>query len=406
MINPILPNFEQRRKIRVLILSALIPIERSGAGCLTMQRHFLLRNDFTVAVAAARDFTIDGLPCFRIKQDKITERIRRTRLCRIVNNSDYLKNWLILPEGLEGFAREFKPDVIFSVVDDWHMGIAWRLSRRLKRPLIVDFQDLFALSEFESDLVRPYPIIQRFLVGRYRFLNRKSEQVFHVGPGMKEWFHPHERGDILYPLALQALNALPSAKVPEDVGRPIRLVYAGNSSGAYGTMLIRLARELVEHPSIQLEIYSSASGMPDSDIKWLRDHEIYKGYVPPAELSSIQQDADALLLVMSFEEDWRIFMETSFNTKWSDYLAQQKPIFVWGPGYSSACRFARESGAAHPVTSEDPETLMSEIVRVMGCGETRSNLLASARKAATTLLDPDRVHKVLCDAVARVSRPD
>src|SRR4030095_8928680 len=40
-----------RMKFRVLIVSSVVPAENRGGGCLTLYRHFCLRDDFEVAVA-------------------------------------------------------------------------------------------------------------------------------------------------------------------------------------------------------------------------------------------------------------------------------------------------------------------------------------------------------------------
>ena len=116
------------RKPRVLILSAVVPKEGSGGGCLTMHRHFVLNTDFETAVAAERGDLPANMLVHQIRLGRLSQRARRTRFFRPVMNSEYLRNWCLLPKSLLEFARAFKPDIIFSVVDDWHMGLAWQLS--------------------------------------------------------------------------------------------------------------------------------------------------------------------------------------------------------------------------------------------------------------------------------------
>ena len=93
-------------------------------------------------------------------------------------NSEYLRNWCLLPKSLLEFARAFKPDIIFSVVDDWHMGLAWQLSRKLKVPLAVDFQDLFAVSLSPTKVTAAISASAGLSsMNRYRFLNKNAGEV-------------------------------------------------------------------------------------------------------------------------------------------------------------------------------------------------------------------------------------
>lgn len=383
------------KKTRVLIVSSVIPVEHSGAGCLTMYRHFALAGDFDVAFATERDFKETSLPYFKITYSRISARIRKSRYVRVLTNADYVRNWFSLPDGLEDFARKFKPDVIFSVVDDWHMGLAWCLSRKLNIPLAVDFQDLFALSTFIGEYFRPYPPVREFLLARYRFLNRNAEVVFHVGQGMKEWFKGEERGDLLYPMA-----SIPDDTRPHDIGNrenagPVKIVYTGNCRGPYGRMVLRFADAVQGDPRIQFQIFSLGTDMPDADLTRLKDAGIYRGYLPFAELEPELSEAEAFLLVMSFEDADKTFVETSFNTKWVDYVSYGKPIFVWGPAYSSAITFAKSEGAAAVIDVDDPKKVVDSLMECFEDPERIEMQSQMARTASKGVLNPHRLQTLL-----------
>jgi hypothetical protein len=382
-------------KLRVLILSAVVPIQGSGAGCLTMYRHFILNDDFEVAVAAARDFEIPDVPTLRLKQDRITGRIRKTRFARFVKNLDYLRNWYLLPKHLTNFARSFEPDVIFSVVDDEHMGLAWQLSRKLEIPLAADFQDLFAVSNFITEYSRPYPRVQQYLLQKYRFLNRNSEIVFHVGEGMRDWFGDERRGEILYPMSGGYSSASVQTPRKRQDGEPLRIIYTGNSRGAYGKMVLRFANETIDDPSLDFQIYALGTDIPEQDIKRLTDAGIFRGYLPFDDLVGKLEAADVCLLVMGFEEKEKEFVSTSFNTKWVDYVRLGKPIVVWGPGYASATQFARECGAAATVVENDAAEVVSAMHRIMQDPTLAQALKEGALAAADGPLDPQRLQCML-----------
>ncbi len=396
-------------KLKVLVLSSVIPIEESGAGCLTMRRHFLLNDDFDVAVASAREFEIPNIPCHRISSNKIISRLKNTRFSRFFANIEYVLNWVTISKDLVEFSRSFSPDVIFSVVDDFHMGIAWQLSKTLNVPLAIDFQDLWVFSGFEADISKPFPMVRDFIVKKYKFLNERADQVFHVCPGMGEWFQKPMRGDVLYPMPHSKFNE--NGFSPEEIPppqKPLTLLYTGNSRGAYGRMLVQLAQALRHNRLVDFRIYALGTDIPDSELNWMKREKIYRGYIPPDQMHTAVSEADALLLVMSFEPDQAIFMKTSFNTKWSDYVSYKKPIFVWGPSYSTATRFAREEGAAIAVSENDPQALINKITEVAENPSAWTDAALSAGKVQRNILNPEIIQKALKDrlkAICHVKNP-
>lgn len=384
---------------RVLIVSALVPVTNSGAGCLTMYRHFIQRRDFTLAVATARGFQNEAILNFRIKSHKWIERLKKSRFSRIGKNLEYVLNWLLLPRDLLEFARKFQPDVIFGVVDDLHMGIGWRLSRKLRVPLAVDFQDLFAVSTFVDKYSKPYALIQRFLLNRYRFLNLQAEIVFHVGEGMRNWFKPNIRGEILFPMADQQNKTSQAAKIISDSpDRKIKILYTGNCRGSYGTMVLDFANHTLKDRRFDFKIYSLGTDMPSLDLDRLRKANIYQGFMLHDKLNLIIDDADFLLLVMGFDEKDKIFVSTSFNTKWVDYVSYGKPIIVWAPSYSSASSFATQTGCAYVVPHRDPVVLAEAIYSIASDLNCVKRLTDSAASVANSILNPDRLQGILLKA--------
>lgn len=359
-----------------------------------MYRHFILNHDYALAIASARDETIDVAPYHQIRLDRISSRLQNTRFCRSIINATYFRNWHALPGGLLRFAREFNPDLIFSVVDDWHMGLAWQLSRRLRRPLAVNFQDLFALSGFQSVNDRPYPRTTRFLVNKYQFLNDHAEVVFHTSSGMRNWF-PKPRGDVLYPIGHARSGTAIPAPWNFEGSRPLQLVYAGNCYGAYGRMILRLAEASLLEPRLSLRIFASGNDWAVEDVRRFEAAGVYHGFKPFRELQTELRAADAFLTVMSFEPDQRTFMETSFTTKWLDYAPLGKPIFVWGPAYSTAHHFSRNHEAGETIDAEDPRLVVKTILSQADHPACWRRLAEGAARAANGPLNSGQIHELL-----------
>jgi len=385
------------KRHRVLILGSVIPMEGSGGGCLALHRHFVERGDYEIAIASNRKSPSADISFLQLNDSRIKARLRRTRLCRLIQNVDYFANWLTLPKALIEFAARFQPDIIFSVVDDWHIGLATQLSRKLSVPLIINFQDLFALSNFTEAALRPYKMTKTILLHRYRRLNSLANNVLHTSEGMRRFFGSHPEAKVLYPIGGQLQARQPVKTAPTE---RIQLLYAGNCYGAYGRMLRQLSFYLLEHASdIDLHIYTQGNDWTSDEVQKLRAEGILRGSLPFHELTSRLEAADAFLTVMSFENAEQTFVSTSFTTKWLDYAPFGKPIFAWGPENSSAAVFAKEFHAGCAITSNTPASVRSA-VETAAAGPGWARLAAGANAAAMDQLNPEKVHAVLVEAVA------
>ena len=345
-----------------------------------------------IAVASTREFSHKDIPSLKLNNGYFYKRLKKTRFSRIICNLEYLLNWIVFPINLINFAKKFKPDLIFSVVDDWHMGLAWRLSRRLCLPLAVNFQDLFALSLFVPRYQKPYPLVRRFLIYKYFMLNRYADAVFYTSDGMKNWFDT-PRGEILYPVGDFEISHYGNMSISLKQNQSIRLVYAGNCYGAYGDMLLKLIHELMNEPLIEFKIYAVGNDWSEDIVKQLTDDEIYYAYLPFDKLCKELAEADAFLTVMSFVPEERVFMETSFTTKWLDYVPFGKPIFVWGPEYSTAIQFSRRYGSGYAVAEDNPLALISTIIACKDDPVLWMSLSKGAKQVAENELNSNKIHE-------------
>jgi hypothetical protein len=160
-------------------------------------------------------------------------------------------------------------------------------------------------------------------------------------------------------------------------------------------MVLRFADAVQGDPRIQFQIFSLGTDMPDADLTRLKDAGIYRGYLPFAELEPELSEAEAFLLVMSFEDADKTFVETSFNTKWVDYVSYGKPIFVWGPAYSSAITFAKSEGAAAVIDVDDPKKVVDSLMECFEDPERIEMQSQMARTASKGVLNPHRLQTLL-----------
>ena len=358
-----------------------------------MHRHFIERDDFEVMVASASRATGTTMAAFEVKVAYPLQRLLRTRFVRFAYNAGYLWNWFMLPSALLTMARVFRPDVIFTVPDNWHCGLAWQLARTLNVPLVVNFQDLFPLSHFLPEAEKPFSGIREWLTRRFRYLNGRADLVFYTSEGMRDWFGGHLNGHVLYPVG-DADVVRAEYRTPAVSG-PWTVVYAGNCYGAYGRMLLALATESLNWPHLHLQIFAAGNDWPLEIVERMRAAGIFKGFVPFKDLKPFIEKADVCLTVMSFEKEEEPFVRTSFTTKWLDYAPYGKPIIAWAPTYSTAADFSRTTGAGIAVEDQSPTVVLSTIETLMSnplqCVEASK---ASVRAAAQEL-NPLRLHDLL-----------
>jgi glycosyltransferase involved in cell wall biosynthesis len=379
-------------KPRVIIVSAVIPAIHCGGGCLALHRHFVERDDFTISVCSRIAGESSCPEQFSIRSNRIWARVKRTALGRLLVNAEYVFASKWLPEGLFRYAKKWKPDLVFSVADDYHAPIARRLAQKLGIPFVINFQDLFACSNFQNGKRRPYRWVVPHLLQRYRDLHQNADGVFYTGKGMRDWFGAEARGEVLYPVGAAVSVQPPVAIAP--LGRLV-LTYTGNCLGPYGDMLLRLAREMDGHPQISLEIYTMGNDWPAREVEYFTRCGILRGFLPFDQLRNELSRADAFLTAMSFHPADRVFVETSFTTKWLDYAPCGKPIFVWAPNYSSAAHFVRETGAGLVVDDPEPKAVVS-VIQTVATNPTRWGEAGSAAaRVAAKELNAEYLHTVL-----------
>ncbi len=387
------------RRPRILYISSVLPDTSCGAH-IAIYRHFVLRQDFDVAVCGYVSDNAMVTEKFTMRRSTIFGRFFRTRFSRIAYNIEYFLSWHRVPAQLEAYARRFAPDAIFTVPDNMHSGLALGLSRKLRKPLIIDLQDLFPLSRFIPAFMEPYPWMRRYLMRNTIALERKADLAFYTSEGMMQYFNGNLNAHVLYPIGDFDLAATEAKSGPPS--ERLRLVYAGNCYGAYGRMLLAFSKLVKGHPSIDFRIFPVGKGWSDEDIAEMTEAGIYQSFLPFAELKKQLAACDAFLTVMSFEEGEKPFVSTSFTTKWLDYAPLGKPIFVWAPDYSSATIFAKKYQCGVVTSTPDAADLLKAILETTASPQAWKDYGQRARTVSQDVLNPQNIHGLLVREVHKL----
>jgi glycosyltransferase involved in cell wall biosynthesis len=385
-------------KIKILYISSVLPDTTSGAR-IAIYRHLVVKKDFETFVCGVDVSTSEIKNTFHIVKNNITKRIANSRFSRYYYNYKYVADWFLLPKDLLEAAKKFNPDVIFTVPDNIHSGLAYQLAKKLNKPLATDFQDLFPLSQFIPKYMEPYGWVRKFLLEKFHYIHDNSDVAFYTSEGMKAYFKAHKKGFVLYPVGDFDRPQADAIIDRTDSEQPITIVYAGNNYGSYGNLMLRLAKLLKNSKKIQLKIFPVGKGWSDADVQEMTEAGIYQSFRPFEELKKELKKADAFLTVMSFEESDKSFVTTSFTTKWLDYAPYGKPIFVWSPEYASASIFAKLHKCGVVINKNDENKVEQAILSLMENVNEWNEYAKNARLVSDTVLNPEKIHQVFVKGI-------
>lgn len=273
---------------------------------------------------------------------------------------------LQLPRNLRQWVREFRPDVIYSVLGSVRMmNIVLALSREFSLPIVPHFMD-----DWPNTIYRKNSL---FLVPRV-ILNRKLRSVLDksaagltIGTDMSCEFARRYGGTFS---AFMNCVDFPDEK-PGIVGSKrlgVRFIFSGGLHLNRWRSLITVAKALEE---LREEGYSVSLLIctPKKDIDQYAD--FFSKYAVVEKMITVQADevnailstADVLVHVESFLESDSQYTRLSVSTKIPQYMAAGKPILALGPISLSSVRYVRSTHAGLVVDSADDVSAVIGVAR-------------------------------------------
>jgi glycosyltransferase involved in cell wall biosynthesis len=380
---------------RVLLVSIVPPRNDCGVRVL-MHRHLVERKPFELHVATSADFST-GVPGHSpINLPYLTSRLRKTRFGPRLTPwfADYenLVWALKVPSALDKAIMDFRPDVILTLAETNLCHMAAKAAKKHRLPLVGWFQDWFPIMKGHFG----HAWTQGLLSRRYQALYRECDLALCISDGMKDVLGAHPNSHVIYPIAGQ--HKMPETVFPPKNGK-FRLVYVGAAENFYGRMLCSLIAELEPLQNIEIVVVGPNADWPKDILKRAKAKGICLGFKPPEEAAAVLAGADALLVVMSFETEYRRFMETSFTTKFVDYTAFGKPIILWGPEYCAPARLVRRNGGAWVVDKPEPGEVVNACFKIATDPKTREGLVDEAKKLHGGLFSQERLQKIFVSEI-------
>ena len=228
-----------------------------------------------------------------------------------------------------------------------------------------------------------------------------------VSPGMEERYQAcfAVDGTVVYPTRG---DDSPPGRIrvrPDPDGSPV-VAFCGNIHLGGTADLLRQMADLLAPLGGSLDLYTQATD------RGLAAHRLdlpsvrLRGFFPAAEMGErVGRTAHALFLPASFDSRERIDISTLFPCKLADYTAIGLPILVWGPGYSSAVRWAADHPSATVcITDTDPAVVQSAVARLAADPEYATKIAFAGMTAGATCFDPAPARNALYNALRKGSQ--
>ena len=370
---------------------SIAPPENNHGVRVVMYRHLIEHQSFNVLAATNTDYNAEGHSYLKLRLPYIPHRIQQSRL------GPPLRKWIgdyanmVWPRGesrqLEQAVEEFRPDVVLALADNSLSELAGRVADRYGLPLAGLFLDWVPIMDgYYGHKWTCEPLSRRF-----RQFYRRCDLAFCTSDGMQEVLGVHPNCHVIYPMP--GKHRVPENTHPPSNGK-FRLVYVGSVENFYGRMICSLLELFRQQPGMEFIVVGPNADWPKEILEQARANGTYLGFKPPEEAAAVLAGADALLVVMSFEEEYKLFMRTSFTTKFLDYVAFGKPVILWGPEYCTPVRVARKHGGAMVVDSAEAAAVVAGCRRIAETTMLRQQLSAEARGLHATLFNPDRLQNI------------
>jgi glycosyltransferase involved in cell wall biosynthesis len=387
-------------KLRVL-LASIVPPHNDGGARILMYRHLVERNPFDLHVASNADFADNLLIHTKLNLPWPVEKVRKSRFGprfkrRILDFQNFV--WPCMGcRSLESAIEGFNPDVILTLAEPSVSYMALQSAKRHGIPFAAFFMDWFPIMEGHFGMACTRHALNR----RFRKIYKECDLAFCVSDGMKKELGPNPNSHVLYPLSGVKPVPNPASKLLDG---KFRIVYVGAALGFYGRMLQSLIEPFRQSQNLQLTIVGPNSDWPSEILSNAEKSGICLGMKPPEEAAKFLAEADALLVVMSFEREYELFMRTSFNTKFADYTAFRKPIIFWAPEYAAPMALARRANATLVVNSPEPEALVAAIQKLATDPEQIQRLSEGSRVLREEVLDPDRLQGIFVGEIEKLAQ--
>lgn len=271
-------------------------------------------------------------------------------------------------QGLDVFLQNFKPDIIFLLLNNtvYSNKLAMHVKKKTNIPMVAYAWDDVYSYQGKNPLKFFYQMLIRKAI---REVVRECSHLYAISTIQKQEYSTIFRKPCK--LLWKGMSFEQKPFVGEKTA-PLKMVYTGNVSGGRWEVLAEIGKALnkinMQGKKAELYIYT-LTPMTKKMRKGLSiPNTLYLcGGVSSDKIEKIQNAADILVHVESFRKKYTVGLRQSFSTKLVDYMARGKCIFAVGPSNVASIDYLKNNDAA--VVADSNQTIMDNLLKI--CEETK-----------------------------------
>ena len=342
----------------------------------------LLINLMNKKIPSGRELTdLDCANHLNKTENKLFNHARKKRLQMYFWVRDFI--WKIgrwKSSELQKFISDFGPDIVFQPIyySNYLNDIALFIKEFTNVPMVGYIgDDIYTLQQFS---LSPLYWINRFMIReKVKKVVGKCNYIYVVSDIQKKEYEKIFNIDCK--ILRKGAEFSDKPRLKRVYEKPIKLIYTGNIYAGRWKVLSSIgeALEKINSNSLSAKLFIYTMTPMTKKMKkhlTMNENIVMMGGVPSSEIKHIQNEADILVHVESFDLKEKLLVRQSFSTKIIDYLTAAKCIFAVGDKSIASIKYLAMNDAAVIAFSEKAVYLkLKEII------EDNNKLLEYGEKA-------------------------
>lgn len=258
---------------------------------------------------------------------------------------------------LKAFLDNFKPDVIFTVLNDSiPLNRMIRFVRRYtKKPIaLYAWDDNYSM---RTSGASPFKKLNRlFSRANMRKTVKRASKFYVISQIQKREYEAWFQRDCKILTKSEDFSSVACLK--KDFVMPLRLVFTGNIGMNRWVTLGMLAFVLkrINNDGVKAQLYIYSGNELTTEMQTalnVDESSFFMGSVPAGEIASLQAKADILVHVEGLDKKSQKEVHQSFSTKLVDYFKAARPILAIGPKNVASIEYLRDNNCAFLAETEE-----------------------------------------------------
>ena len=305
-----------------------------------------------------------------------------------------------LSMGLRQWIDDFKPDAIYSILEDFRItAFVKKVSQTYRILIVPHFMDDWITSSISGN-AQEGRLGKRLLKYALEIMAQAPVRMV-IGDAMEKEYG--RRYGMTFLPFMNCVEAGHCGAPKREPGGQFVFTYCGGLHLNRWRQLVDIGHALDELRAVNIgaELHVVSRGAPDAVMRELAAINSIRclGSLPFDEVSDAMSAADCLVHVESFEETSRPYVKYSLSAKLPEYFCAGRPILAYGPGDVASIQYIQQEGAGLVVTESGSAALRDALQRLIQDGDLRIALGERARRLARERHDAAKVRSEFRHAI-------